>query len=944
MTQNDTSTPCEVCNGTGLAILPVRYTVVPASCPGAGLGPFPKGRGSKEDVSAAGYDYAVRTLRQGMLYLFYEQSGPYGSRQWEAYAVAENGTLWRQVSGYAARRIAGGGVPSCSRPVHNAERMEFITLRYPHLCGTVWVMFSEHLLTPATLKRYAADATLRAERMQAITPKQWIGAPQAKGDTVPLSSADALKAVLEYRGFAGEISEPAQLPHDRKPAAISTSSGGYKADVLHANSTRYPWALRTHSMSGASAEQALQQRYARMCAASHNGKQGDQRQTYMPMLLGLWDAVGVVHELNGYRHDVVGAMARYKDERAMEFNAMEHIEQIDTLLQRNAAVLSDQYAQASRARMEEIEQEHSGGNALTQSGMDALRAHGIASSNAGTWDGLSKALLPVYQRQARESWETTYRPRIDAAAYTAFKANAQRFGQAAMELLAQRTQVLGAWLSNPLFLATLEDYDGTSPSCGVRFEEVITHAIEGLGMDPDGRRLLQDLAGNLDVTSRSCLLWRVVAQNQDEAREELKQTLSEADQQKNMVLSAAGAGWSVFVTTSKTLKKFLSVYKGFEAAQKQAAPLTATDRILRESGVDRFVTTAGAFLLNRFPLNGVQDKVGNALVRFVLMTRALLDEAEVSELISQEASTGVAVRSYFMERVEHYRSQPLTSGTPMMYALRDVERHKGTDLMHQRWEQASQSSRNAVRLASLTGVLELVNCINLLSKADKQARDYGSLVASGAALVSVYSSMAEKVSKEFFGDASRSMSRMKAIGGWLGGFGTYVGVFYDGGDTVRFISEKSYGLVAISFLKTVAGISVGAAQFLTAMAYSVPALERALGRRGIVIWLDSLKAGLQAAALKESEQAIAKLSMRRIGVAVLRLGGWEITVALIALDVLVYLIEPDALEKWCESNRFGKVREGWLLGFGESGPHYKSLKEQDEAFQKAVGEVTMRPA
>ncbi|RBE07688.1 hypothetical protein BRM02_09410, partial [Xanthomonas oryzae pv. oryzae] len=183
----------------------------------------------------------------------------------------------------------------------------------------------------------------------------------------------------------------------------------------------------------------------------------------MPMLLGLWDAVGVVHELNGYRHDVVAAMARYKDERALEFNAMEHIEQIDTLLQRNAAVLSDQYAQASRARMEEIEQEHSGGNALTQSGMDALRTHGIASSNAGTWDGLSKALLPVYQRQARESWETTYRPRIDAAAYTAFKANAQRFGQAAMELLAQRTQVLGVWLSNPLFLATLEDYDGTSP-------------------------------------------------------------------------------------------------------------------------------------------------------------------------------------------------------------------------------------------------------------------------------------------------------------------------------------------------------------------------------------------------------------------------------------------------------------------------------------------------
>ncbi|RBC66117.1 T6SS effector BTH_I2691 family protein, partial [Xanthomonas oryzae] len=597
----------------------------------------------------------------------------------------------------------------------------------------------------------------------------------------------------------------------------------------------------------------------------------------------------------------------------------------------------------SRARMEEIEQEHSGGNALTQSGMDALRAHGIASSNAGTWDGLSKALLPVYQRQARESWETTYRPRIDAAAYTAFKANAQRFGQAAMELLTQRTQVLGAWLSNPLFLATLEDYDGTSPSCGVRFEEVITHAIEGLGMDPDGRKLLTGMADDLNVTGRGCLLWRVIVQNQDEARQELKTALSEADKHKDTLLSADGAGWSVFVATSKALKKFLSIYKGFEAAQKQAAPLTATDRLLRDSGADRFVTTAGAFLLNRFPLNGVQDKVGNALVRFVLMTRALLDEAEVSELISQEASTGVAVRSYFMERVEHYRSQPLTSGTPMMYALRDVERHKGTDLMRERWERAAESSRNAVRLGALTGVLELVNFINLLSKADKQARDYGSLVASGAALVSVYSSMAEKLSKEFFGDASRSMSRMKAIGGWLGGFGTYVGVFYDAGDLFLNLDKKDYGAAFLYFTKSLSGVAVGGAQFLTALAYSAPVFEKAIGRRGVIIWLDSLKAGLQAAAAKEGEEVLAKATMKRIGIGVLRLGGWQVTVALVAMDVLIYALEPDALEKWCESNWFGKVSEGWILGFGASRPHYKNLKEQDEAFKKAIGEVTARP-
>ncbi|WP_305956475.1 hypothetical protein [Xanthomonas oryzae] len=88
---------------------------------------------------------------------------------------------------------------------------------------------------------------------------------------------------------------------------------------------------------------------------------------------------------------------------------------------------------------------------------------------------------------------------------------------------------------------------------------------------------------------------------------------------------------------------------------------------------------------------------------------------------------------------------------------------------------------------------------------------------------------------------------------------------------------------------------------------------------------------------------MAKASMRRIGAGILRLAGWEVTVALIALDILIYAIKPDALEKWCEANRFGRVSEGWLLGFGASESHYKTVKEQDDAFQKAVKEVVARP-
>ncbi|WP_246333224.1 T6SS effector BTH_I2691 family protein [Stenotrophomonas tumulicola] len=940
----DGDIPCDICRSTGLVILPVRYTVVPASCPGAGLGSLPRGRACKEDVSAAGYEYALRTLRQGMLYLFYEQSGPYGPRQWEAYAVAENGTLWRQPSAHAARSIQGGGLPACSRSSHNAERMEFITVQRPHQCGTVWMAFSEHLWTPATLDRYASDPTLRAERMQPITPGEWIGTPKAREDAAPLAGADGLKAVMEYRGFEEAIGEPVELPHQQRPEEISNADGSHKDVVLKRNATRYRWSLRTHASNGPSGEAALQQRYALMQSFSHNGQQGDKRKAYTPMLLGLWDAVGVAHELNGYRHDVVGAMARYNEERAMERNAMEHIEEIDTLLQRNAGVLSDQYARASRARMEEIEQDlkQSSSNPVVRAGMEQMRAHGLESSNEATWDSLSKALLPLYQREAREKWEKTYWPMIDEPAYTLFKENAGKFAEAAMELLAPRTQLLGKWLSNELFLATLEDYDGTSPECGVRFEDAVTTAVEGLGMDALGRKLLQDMASDLNVTGRSCLLWRVVAQNQDGAREELQQVLGEADSLKDTVLSASGAAWNTFVTTSKTLKKFMGVYKGFDAVQKKVGPLTPTDRMLRDSGVDRFITTAGAFLLNSFPLNGLQDKVGNGLVRFVLMTRGLMDEAEASNLINLEASTAVGVRNYFLQQVKHYQGQKLTAGTPMMYALRDVERHHGTELMRQRWARASEGSRNAMRLGALTGVLELVNFINLLNKADKQARDYGSLVASGASLVAVYTSMSEKVSTEFFGGTSRSAAKMKAIGGWLGGFGTYIGVYYDVGTTLARTERNNWSEALLYAVKTGAGAVVGASQFLTALIFSAPLIEKALGRRGVVIWLDAAKAGIQAAAAKEGAEILAKASMKRLGVWMLRLGSWEVTVALLAIDVLIYVVEPDALEKWCQSNRFGKIDEGGWLGFGASAPRYKTLKEQDEKFHGAMGEVSAR--
>ncbi|HGM5882977.1 TPA: T6SS effector BTH_I2691 family protein [Stenotrophomonas maltophilia] len=499
---------------------------------------------------------------------------------------------------------------------------------------------------------------------------------------------------------------------------------------------------------------------------------------------------------------------------------------------------------------------------------------------------------------------------------------------------------LVAWLRHDLLLATLEDFDGQSAVQGVWFEEIIADAIAVLGMHEIGRTLLTELAGDLAVTGRSSLLWRVIAQNQDAARQELQQTLKAAEAGANTVLSAAGASWVAFVSGTAHLKTFISNYRKLETAQKEAAPPTASARILRDSGVDRFVTTAGAFLLNRFPMKGIQDTVGNAMVRVVLLTRALMERDEAISLVAEELSSGQQGKRYFLERIQFYRKKG--SALPMQFALRDLELHHGALAMRKRWQAAAESSRNVVGLNSLTGVLEMVNFIHLATKVDKDTRDYVTLLASGMSLLAVYTSVHETVAKDFFGAGSVSAIRMKVAGSVLAGAGSFIGAYYSYLDAEA--ADRQQELAADILLSTKAFVtaSAGGAQFLTALAYSSPIIERSLGRNSLTLGLRGMKAGLEAAAATEGGSVVASQAMKRLGVWILRLGGWQVALALLVIEVLIWVISPNDLEKWCINNAFGK-NSG--RGKGErtfGGKPYLTPREQRQAFDKAIGSVTLR--
>ncbi|KAG0910949.1 hypothetical protein G6F31_021534 [Rhizopus arrhizus] len=99
--------------------------------------------------------------------------------------------------------------------------------------------------------------------------------------------------------------------------------------------------------------------------------------------------------------------------------------------------------------------------------------------------------------------------------------------------------------------------------------------------------------------------------------------------------------------------------------------------------------------------------------------------------------------------------------------------------------------------------------------------------------------------------------------------------------------------------------ATASAQFLTALAYSSPVIERVVGRNSLTIGLRGLRAGIEAAAGGEGGHIVSSQAMKRIGTWILRLSGWEVALGLLLVEVLIWAVSANDLEKWCMTNVFG---------------------------------------
>lgn len=933
MTTAPPSSACEQCQATGLPILPVRYAIVPKTVAPA-LPGWASGAKVKDIAAGNDFHYALRTMRAGYLYLYYDKNAR-GSKQWECYTVGEDGSLTRQPD---PRSAAPQSTPvkQCARHGANNTQVHYLVIDKPDKCGPTWIAFSEYKWSEQTIKRYTDDSRIRNTRMQTIHPAEM--ARGAKHGHGAIADAASLEGVLEY----APAFNPADLPHGGEAPVVSRADGSHSSAQLAKMSTQHPWHLRTGRAAA---------------TVEHMTQRGRESK---PHVLALWDAVGLAHELNGFRNDAAGRIGKYGEERALQLTAMANIDGAKAAMENRAAERADRAAESMQEidrsggmRQYEIMQRNqiitrhvpslAGKQAFaaldTQNAQGTIteaqyqerrtalvNQHVPAADRAATQQAFAdydagraqtrrvrgENIQRARNNAISSAW-ARYEDNIDRPALTAFRTKHNAFLGAAAGLVDRRTQVLIAWLEAPLFLDALEDYHTEVETDGEEFAEVVADVIEGIGSCPSGERYLKTLVGRTDVTARGSLFWRAVAINQQKAREELAQALPQAEAQKEAPLTNNVAMVNTIVAQLKTFSGYYKKAVGI-VAETDTNKLTPGSRALKNAGVDKLMMTAGDTVFKWLGLNRLGDFVGEKVIQNIFLARAGVSDVDAMALVRLQARVEGLDRQQTLERLRTARTFQAANDA--------ISRQAGNRALREMWGSLrpvdkGRTGASGMRITVVTGLIELVNFGKLMSASDKTTKTYAQLVASAAALSAAIIDVSV-IPYSLLGKRSRGFQKWKLYGGMLSGVASFIGAGIDFDASVDNYEQRRYAITGMYVVKGLLGLGATGGIALTTIATSAPLLKRVAQRAGYRIVI---------VAVEQVSSAVAKATVARV---LGFLAGWEVALIIVAIQLLIWYFTPDALEEWCETCAFGKK---------SFGTPFTAPKPQEEAFTKALLET-----
>ncbi|WP_303621194.1 T6SS effector BTH_I2691 family protein [Cedecea neteri] len=915
-----------ICTTKGLTVLPVRYAVVPeninASLPDWANDPHITG------VKLANNEkYTLRALRQGYLYVFYEK-GKQGVNYWQCYSVASDGSLWLQ---QFPSNPASVDKALCETGEHIAQNVEFMSIESPDKCGNVWFAFSQYPWGQETLDRYRLTPKDRSERMQKVTPSlSGLGRSKTGAEV----TEDSLNQVLDYQtpSVFGLLPGPDNLMVSNVSRVLSlwepTGDDPWRVndDVVKLQSSLYPWAQNRSGMATATV------------TAMQNRSEGMK-----PLVLPLWDPIGIVHELNGWSQDVLGRQVQFLQERELEVSTKANLDALQAMLAEKtqasgqaqleraalpeSTMLSDVYLDARLKTLELRYQNKPDVLAQIRADDQLIRSWHAQNVTASYSENVvldnPEPLISHQRRVAKikaqvdkelaerpqnfadsraRSW-APYQKKLNLTRKKNFDACYKGLGDKVNDIFQQRIASVVNWLDAPLLVTVLDDFYCMEQRAAVFYQSAVSMAINGINSCPAGAGKIDGWWNEFSTSKRSNLLWRHVTGNNPGLMNELEPFLTSVKSRKDEEVTplTAAAITATLVQQAGNLKKLEEYYKNTADTVAQGLSENASRLEAEIYKTDAFIVTVGDRVSRILLVDKMGEKLSTTAFRLVFMVRAGIPAEKVTALVNEYLHEAPALRSTVLAGIrssKRFMANQSEVTTIRQTLSSKLEEHFSTE-----------KGKNEYRLAKINSLLLVLNAVDfiyLCGQVSDDKKPLTSLMASGLAMVSQTVATFKPAIEKGLEAAPLTVAWLKGVGSAAGGVASICSVFADATSVADEFKNNRFTLMSVLGLKTfVDGLGV-----VKSLGLLLDLIGKPLAKDGA----DLIARGL----------AVEFLGIRILAV----LMTWEAMVAITLLQVVATWISDNELQVWCEKCVFGT----W--------PVNRSLMEQNKALEAAIKEIS----
>lgn len=411
--------------------------------------------------------------------------------------------------------------------------------------------------------------------------------------------------------------------------------------------------------------------------------------------------------------------------------------------------------------------------------------------------------------------------------------------------------------------------------------------IFGINSSKNGVKKIEAWVAEAKVTEEN-LLWRAIAANQEERKEDLNRALAAATASKEVPFTEAA-----FNTARDNLKHVAK----FADLSKKSLSLHNT---LRKAGVmqvptgglEKLFITVGNKFFQPFLMKSV-DTLGEKFVQSLLFAKVGKDYAVIADLLVAEARVGGAARTEMLFLMGAANSAVSKRYTTLSDAWKNLT--KNADVPKSNPDSKLAGGYNEakdLRFAMVATVLQGLLVIKLSQDASKDRNNHklqSELLAAELSLGAGLLDLAATVIKGLHSakDAAFSFQALKIAGGGLSAYAGWIAACNDF-DSLK--KAHSFKIAFLYGLKSGANLTAAGMSALATLSYAQPVFAMLVKKFPATILARSASAVME------------RLLLWR---ALLMLGGLGFGVGVLALQLAIWYFSDDELQTWCEETPFG---------------------------------------